>query len=108
MGAAPEVDSGRAMAENCDHEVTTMAEMKQVGVREFRDHATAYLSGSDPIAVTKHDRIIGVYVPMKRDEEKVRRAWDNLGKTIDRVLQETGMTEDELADIFDIRKPLPT
>lgn len=85
-----------------------MSKLKQVGVREFRDHATLYLSGSDPIAVTKHDRIIGVYVPMKRDEEKIRRAWDRFGETIERVLEETGMTEDELADIFDIRKPLPT
>ena len=85
-----------------------MAAMKQVGVREFRDHATAYLSGTDLIAVTKHDRIIGVYVPMKLDEEKVCRAWDRFGETVERVLQETGMTEEELADIFDLRRPLPT
>jgi antitoxin (DNA-binding transcriptional repressor) of toxin-antitoxin stability system len=83
-----------------------MAAMKHVGVREFRDHATTYLSGSDPIAVTKHDRIIGVYVPMKRDEEKVRQAIDNLERTVNQVLEETGLTEDELADMFDIRKPL--
>ena len=80
--------------------------MKQVGVREFRDHATRYLSGSDPIAVSKHDRIIGIYVPLKRDEEKVRRAWERFGQTIDRILQETGMSEGELADIFDVKKPL--
>ena len=85
-----------------------MGTLKQVGVREFRDRATLYLSGSDPIAVTKHDRIIGVYVPMKRDEEKVRRAIDNLERTVNQILEETGLTEDELADMFDIRKPLPT
>ena len=79
--------------------------MKQVGVREFRDHATLYLSGSDPIAVSKHDRIIGVYVPLKRDEEKIRRAWERFGQTIDRILQETGMSEDELADIVQAEKP---
>jgi hypothetical protein len=85
-----------------------MGALKQVGVREFRDHAALYLLGSEPIAVTKHDRIIGIYVPMMRDEEKVRQAWDRLGETIERVLQGTGPTEDELADMFDIRKPLPT
>ena len=84
-----------------------MAAMKHVGVREFRDHATLYLSGGDPIAVTKHDRVIGVYVPFKRDEEKVRRAVDQLEQTVNSVLQATGMTEDELADIFDINKPFP-
>ncbi len=84
-----------------------MAKLKHVGVREFRDHATTYLSGSDPIAVSKHGHIIGVYVPLKRDEEKVRRAWDRFGETVDRILQETGMSEDDLADIFDLNKPLP-
>jgi antitoxin (DNA-binding transcriptional repressor) of toxin-antitoxin stability system len=84
-----------------------MAAMKHVGVREFRDHATLYLSGGDPIAVTKHDRVIGIYVPFKRDEEKARQAWDSFGATIDRILQETGMTEDELADLFDVSKPFP-
>lgn len=79
--------------------------MKQVGIREFRDHATTYLSGSDPIAVSKHGNIVGIYVPLKRDEEKVRRAVESLERTVSRILQETGMTEDELADIFDVNKP---
>jgi hypothetical protein len=100
------LDRGKNSA-YCDHEVTTMATMKQVGVREFRDHATRYLSGSETIAVSKNGRIIGIYVPMKRDEEKVRRAVDRLSDAVNRVLQETGMTEDELADVFDISKPLP-
>jgi uncharacterized hydantoinase/oxoprolinase family protein len=81
--------------------------MKQVGVREFRDHATLYLSGSDSIAVTKNGHIIGIYLPMKRDQERVRRAVDKLETTVNQILEETGMTEDELADIFDINKPLP-
>jgi hypothetical protein len=84
-----------------------MAELKQVGVREFRDHATTYLSGSAPVAVSKHGRIIGIYVPLKRDEDEVRRAWDRFGESINRVLQETGMTEDELADLLDPRKSPP-
>jgi hypothetical protein len=81
--------------------------MKQVGVREFRDHATLYLSSTDPIAVSKNGHVIGIYVPLKRDEEKINRALDELGKAVNQVLERTGMTEDELADIFDIRKPLP-
>jgi antitoxin (DNA-binding transcriptional repressor) of toxin-antitoxin stability system len=81
--------------------------MKQVGVREFRDHATLYLSGNESIAVTKNGRTIGVYTPFKQDYEKRKRAIDDLSRTVNRVLQETGMTEDELADIFDLSKPLP-
>lgn len=84
-----------------------MGTLKEVGVREFRDHATRYLSGPDSIAVTRNGRVIGVYVPLKRDEEKARRALDKFGATIERILQETGMTEDELADLLDLSKPFP-
>jgi hypothetical protein len=46
--------------EHYDHEVVIMAELKNVGVREFRDHAASYLSGSDPVAVSTHGRVIVV------------------------------------------------
>jgi hypothetical protein len=89
---------------HCDHEVVTMAELKHVGVREFRDHATNYLSGSDPVAVNKHGRVIGFYVPVERDEDQVRHSVAKLGETVERILAETGMSEDELANIFDMRR----
>ena len=81
-----------------------MAILKNVGVREFRDHATTYLSGSDPIAVSKHGRVIGFYIPLDRDEDQVRRDIAKLGQSVQRILDETGMSEDELADLFDLRK----
>jgi hypothetical protein len=49
-----------------------MAKLKTVGVREFRDHATTYLSGSDPVAVSKHSRVVGFSIPLERDEDEVR------------------------------------
>lgn len=82
-----------------------MAELKNVGVREFRDHATTYLSGSEPIAINKHGRVIGFYVPLERDEHEVRRALAQLGESVGRVLEETGMTEDDLAALLDLRGP---
>lgn len=69
-----------------------MAKLKNVGVREFRDHATAYLSGSDPV---------------ERDREEVRRAVEKLESTINRIREETGMSEEELARLFDLRRSLP-
>lgn len=80
-----------------------MAELKSVGVREFRDHATTYLSGPDPIAINKHGRVIGFYVPLERDEHEVRRAVARLGESVGKVLEETGLTEDELAALFELR-----
>ncbi len=84
-----------------------MLKMKNVGVREFRDHATKYLAGPEPVAVNRHGRVIGFYIPLERDEDEVRRAVAKLGETVEQVLGETGMTEDELAGLFDMRRPLP-
>jgi hypothetical protein len=81
--------------------------MKNVGVRDFRDHATAYLSGGEPLAVNKHGRVIGIYLPVKRDQDRIDRTLDKLGATVQAILEETGMTEDELADFFDFGRPLP-
>jgi hypothetical protein len=77
--------------------------MESVGVREFRDHATSYLSGSTPIAVSKHGQVIGFYIPVERDPEHVNRALGKLGATVEKVLAETGMSEEELAASFDLR-----
>jgi hypothetical protein len=81
--------------------------MKNVGVREFRDHATSYLSGQEPVAVNKHGQVIGVYIPVKRDQERIERALDRLGETVEAILEQTGMTEDELVEFLDPSHPMP-
>jgi hypothetical protein len=81
--------------------------MKEVGVKEFRDHATAYLSGGEPLAVSKHGHVIGFYLPVKRDQERINRAVDKLAETVRKAREETGMSEDEFAEFFDLRRPLP-
>ncbi|MGQ0716719.1 MAG: hypothetical protein ACT4NP_05260 [Pseudonocardiales bacterium] len=81
-----------------------MGKLKTVGVRGFRDHATTYLSGSDPVVVSKHGRVIGFYIPLQRDEDEVRRALARLGETVSQVLDETGLSEGELAQMFDLRR----
>ena len=82
-----------------------MASLQCVGGREFRDHATPYLSGSDPVAASKHGRVIGFYIPLQvdRDEDQVRPAVAKLGQSVSLVLHETGMSDDELAEMFDLR-----
>lgn len=81
--------------------------MKSVGVREFRDHATTYLSGTDAVAVSKHGQVIGFYIPLERNEDEVQRAVVKLGEAVEQVLQETGMNEEALSRLFDLRRPLP-
>ena len=84
-----------------------MPAMKKVEECEFRDRAVMYLSGRESIAVCRNGRIIGIYTPMQRDEEAVTQGWDQFGIAVDQLLRETGMTEEELADIFDLSKPFP-
>lgn len=91
----------------CDHNEVTLASLKNVGVREFRDHATSYLSGPDPVAVSKHGHVIGFYIPVERDREQAKRAVEQLGHSVEKILEETGMNEEELAQLFDLRRPLP-
>lgn len=83
--------------------------MKHVGVREFRDRATGYLKDSEPLAVERHGKLIGFYIPVEQkrgntEEEEFRDALGRLDQTVRRVLEESGMTEDELADAFDLGK----
>ncbi len=84
-----------------------MAKVKSIGVREFRNNASTYLSGSETIAVNRHGKVIGFYIPLERDEDEVRRAVAQLGAAVGQVLEETGMTEQELARVFDLRRPMP-
>jgi len=66
-----------------------MAEVKCIGVREFRNNASTYLSGSETIAVNRHGKVIGFYIPLERDEDEVRRAIAKLGAAVGQVLEET-------------------
>jgi hypothetical protein len=45
--------------------------------------------------------VIGFYTPLERDEGEVRGALAKLGATVGQILEETGLTEDELAGLFE-------
>ncbi len=79
--------------------------MKTVGVREFRDHAPSYLAGSEPIAVSNRGTVIGFYIPLPRDPEETQRAVERLGARVQEILANTGMSEEQLAELFRLRSP---
>ena len=91
--------------------------MKRVSAEEFAEHAAEYLAGEEQLEVECDGRTLGYYrpIPVRARELTVRRgpkpgakeAREQLERTIQRVLDETGLTEDELADLFDPNKPLP-
>jgi len=51
--------------------------MKSVGIREFRDKASHHLTSKEVLAVKRHGKLVGPYIPVKESEdEEVRRAID--------------------------------
>lgn len=51
--------------------------VRHVGVREFRDRATGLLKEAEPIAVERHGKVIGFYIPVESkrgEEEELREA----------------------------------
>ena len=86
--------------------VTTGETMKRIGVRDFRDHATQYLAGDEVLAVERHGEPIGFYIPTGRSKESLTEALSRLGDTVRRVLADTGLSEDELSQLYDVTKPL--
>ncbi len=74
--------------------------MKDVGVREFRDHASRYLSGEEPLAVRKHGRVLGFYVPVrqKSDTEELGVALRDAKEGLVELRHATGLSEEELVE----------
>lgn len=74
--------------------------MRDVGVREFRDHVSEYLSGGEPLAVRKHGRLLGFYLPArpKSDTEELQAAVRDLGESLAELRRETGLSEEELVE----------
>jgi len=74
--------------------------MKDVGVREFRDRASRYLSGAEPLAVRRHGRVLGFYVPVrqKSDTEELRAALREAKEGLEELRHATGLSEEELVE----------
>jgi hypothetical protein len=74
--------------------------IKDVGVREFRDHASSYLSGSEPLAVRRHGRVLGFYLPVKQksDGEELQAALRELGESLAELRRVSGLSEEELVE----------
>jgi hypothetical protein len=79
--------------------------MRSVGVRDFRDHATKYLSSAEPLAVERHGKVIGLYFPVRADKEEARRALDRIEMSVDELLARTGMTPEDFARAFETEPP---
>jgi antitoxin (DNA-binding transcriptional repressor) of toxin-antitoxin stability system len=77
-------------------------ERSKVGIREFREQLGMYLESDQPVAVTKHGRTVGFYIPVRRDvTSEDRQALRDAGRRLDAWMAENRVSEPELVDDFE-------
>ena len=77
--------------------------MKSVGIREFRDKASQYLASSEAVAVKRHGKLVGFYIPVEQSEEiEIEQALQRLNQTVERAIAESGIDEAALARALDL------
>jgi antitoxin (DNA-binding transcriptional repressor) of toxin-antitoxin stability system len=71
--------------------------MRHVGIREFKNQATAMMSSGETLVIERHGKPIGFFVPVvAKDRREGRAALGRLGRLVEGVRRETGLDEDEL------------
>lgn len=77
-----------------------MAPVK-VGMREFRQALAKFLYSAAPVAVTRHDRVVGYFVPTPGPSDADLAALAEAGRTIARMLEERDVEPGEIVAEFD-------
>jgi hypothetical protein len=82
--------------------------MKIAGIRELRAQSAALLGGDEPLLVTKHGKISGVYLPLEEPDnipDDLRRELASvLGRHLSKLLARQGITERQIEKDFDAHR----
>jgi PHD/YefM family antitoxin component YafN of YafNO toxin-antitoxin module len=77
--------------------------MKSVGIREFRDKASQYLASREVVAVKRHGKLVGFYIPVEQsDRIEIEQALQRLSQTVETAIAESGMDEVALSHALDL------
>jgi antitoxin (DNA-binding transcriptional repressor) of toxin-antitoxin stability system len=81
-------------------------ETTKIGMREFRENLAGYLEAGTPLAIMRHGKTLGFYIPaQKRDRKAQLEAMRAAAKELDAMIASWGATEDELmAEYKQIRR----
>jgi PHD/YefM family antitoxin component YafN of YafNO toxin-antitoxin module len=82
-----------------------MRTLKTIGVREFREDLAEYLHSKEPVAVTKHGRTVGIFIPT--DEKRVEVALEEFKEAVskvDELLERYQISEEEVMEEFEHRR----
>jgi hypothetical protein len=82
--------------------------MRVAGVREIRTNIAALFGGHEPVLVTKHGKLSGLYLPLEdpdRVPDDLRREMAGLlGRHLDALLKLNGVTEEVVQEDFDAHR----
>lgn len=78
--------------------------MRKVGIREFRDKATTLLATGETLLVERHGHPVGYFVPIKQKGSEEAAATQRLAEALERAVNETGLSEEALAELFTLRR----
>ena len=78
--------------------------MKVTGIRELRTRTAVWLGSGEPVLVTKHGKVSGVYVPLDEPDrlpDDLRRELTGVvGKHLAKALERKGVTERAVKEDF--------
>jgi antitoxin (DNA-binding transcriptional repressor) of toxin-antitoxin stability system len=75
--------------------------MKRIGVREFKNKATALIAEEEALIIEKHGKPVGFYIPIKpkdKNSPELKEAIARLDALMEDILARTGMSEDEFVE----------
>jgi hypothetical protein len=78
--------------------------MKIAGIREIRARSAELLGGDEPVVVTRHGRVSGIFLPLEEPDrlpgDLRRELAAVLGRHLERSLAARGVTERQVAEDF--------
>ena len=78
--------------------------MKVAGIRELRAKSAALFGSGEPVLITRHGKVSGVYVPLdepdRLPDDLRREIVAVLGRHLAKVLERKGVTERDIAEDF--------
>ena len=67
-----------------------------VGIREFRAGLADYIDSDEPVAVTRHRRTVGYFIPTHTDRAAEIAALRTAADALDALLADRGIDPDDL------------
>jgi antitoxin (DNA-binding transcriptional repressor) of toxin-antitoxin stability system len=77
------------------------AKVAKVGMRQFRHEFGEWVDAGKPLAITKHGRTVGLYIPVRQRPAAAQlTALEEAGRVLDALMAQKGITEEQAVEEF--------